>query len=89
MKSEKQQMTEGIELPNQEENQNARRKRNLQILGNIGNGHKLHSRNLIKAINTWAVPLIRHSGPFLKWMKEELQQMDKRTGKLMMYTSKR
>ena len=28
---------------------------------------KLNSRNLIKRINTWAVPLVRYSGPFLKW----------------------
>ena len=27
---------------------------------------KLHSRNLIKDINTWAVPLVRCSGPFLQ-----------------------
>ena len=27
---------------------------------------KLNSRNLIKGINTWAVPLVRYSGPFLK-----------------------
>ena len=27
---------------------------------------KLSSRNLIKGINTWAVPLVRYSGPFLK-----------------------
>ena len=26
---------------------------------------KLSSRNFIKAINTWAVPLVRYSGPFL------------------------
>ena len=26
---------------------------------------KLYSRNLIKRINTWAVPLVRNSGPFL------------------------
>ena len=25
------------------------------------------SRNLIKEINTWAVPLVRYSGHFLKW----------------------
>ena len=31
---------------------------------------KLSSRNLIKGINTWAVPLVRYSGPFLnKWTK--------------------
>ena len=44
---------------------------------------KLSSRNLIKGINTWAVPLVRHSGPFLKWTREELKQMDQRTRKLM------
>ena len=27
---------------------------------------KLNSRNLIKGINTWAVPLVRYCGPFLK-----------------------
>ena len=27
---------------------------------------KLNSRNLIKGINTWAVLLVRYSGPFLK-----------------------
>ena len=27
---------------------------------------KLYSGNLIKEINTWAVPLVRYSGPFLK-----------------------
>ena len=44
---------------------------------------KLSSRNLIKGINTWAVPLVRYSGPFLKWTKDELKQMDQRTIKLM------
>ena len=33
---------------------------------------KLSSRNLIKGINTWAMPLVRYSGPFLKWTREEL-----------------
>ena len=44
---------------------------------------KLSSRNLIKGINTWDVPLVRYSGPFLKWAREELKQMDQRTRKLM------
>ena len=44
---------------------------------------KLSSRNLIKGINTWSVPLIRYSGPFLKWTRDELKQMDQRTRKLM------
>ena len=39
---------------------------------------KLSSRNLIEGINNWAVPLVRYSGPFLKWTREELKQMDKK-----------
>ena len=34
---------------------------------------KLNSRNLIKGINTWVLPLVRHSGPSLKWTKDELK----------------
>ena len=44
---------------------------------------KLSSRNLIKGINAWAVPLVRYSGSFLKWTREELKQMDQRTRKQM------
>ena len=44
---------------------------------------KLCHRNLIKGINTWAVTLIRNSELFLKWIREELKQMDQRTRKLM------
>ena len=43
---------------------------------------KLSGRNLIKRINTWAVPLGRYSGPFLKRTRDELKQMDQRTRKL-------
>ena len=44
---------------------------------------KLYSRKFIKGINTWAVFLVRYSGPFLKWTRGELKQMDQRTRKLM------
>ena len=44
---------------------------------------KLSNRNLIKGINTWAVSLVRYSGSFLKWTRDELKQMDQRTRKLM------
>ena len=33
---------------------------------------KLYNRNLIREINTWAVPLVRYSGPFLRWTQEEV-----------------
>ena len=42
---------------------------------------KLNCRNLIKGVNTWAVPLVRYSGPFLKWSREELKQMDQNNNK--------
>ena len=44
---------------------------------------KLYSRNLIKGIDTRAVSFIRYLGPFLKWTREELKQIDQRTRKLM------
>ena len=34
-------------------------------------------------MNAWAVFLVRYSGPFLKWTREELRKIDQRTGKLM------
>ena len=34
-------------------------------------------------VETWAVLLIRYLGPFLKWTREELKQMDQRSRKLM------
>ena len=40
---------------------------------------KLSSRTLIKGINTCVVLLVRYSGPFLKWTRDELKQTDQRT----------
>ena len=107
MKSGKRHRTEGMKLPNQEKNQNARRKGNLQILGNIRSWHHQTSgderKNLKKNIpeNETASRdktsnqkpyqiekylgclLVRYSGRFLKWTRENLKQMDQRTRKLM------
>ena len=44
---------------------------------------KISSRNLIKGIYTWAVSLVRYLGPFLKWTRDKLKQIDQRTRKLM------
>ena len=44
---------------------------------------KFSCRNLINGINTWAVLLVRYSGPFLKWTRDELRQTDQRIRKLM------
>ena len=37
---------------------------------------KLCSRNLIKGIHTRAVPLLRSSGPFLKWKSDKLRHKE-------------
>ena len=107
MKSGKQHMTDGIELPNQDKIRTLRENdaykylgileadtiKQVQMKDKIQKEYfrrtrklleiKLSRRNLIKGINTWAVPLVRYSGPFLKWTKDELKQMDQRTRKLM------
>ena len=44
---------------------------------------KLNGRNKIKAINTWAVPTIRYGAGIIKWRKDELTGLDRRTRKLM------
>ena len=40
---------------------------------------KLYIRNLIKGIINWTVPVVRYSGPFLKWTRDEIKQMNQRT----------
>ena len=44
---------------------------------------KLNSGNIVKAINTWAVPVIRYSAGIVDWKKLELQNMDRKTRKTM------
>ena len=43
---------------------------------------KLNGRNIVKGINTWAIPVLRYSAPFLSWTKTELQSIDGKTRKL-------
>ena len=90
MKSGKRHLTDGIELPNQDEIRTLAENKTYKYLGilevdtikqvEIKNKiqkeylrgtrklleTKLNRRNLIKRINTWAVPLVIYSGPFLK-----------------------
>ena len=44
---------------------------------------KLNGRNKIMALNTWAVSILRYGAGILKWSKNELQEMDRKTRKLM------
>ena len=42
-------------------------------------------KNLIKRINSWVVHFVIYSGLFLKWTREKLRQMDRKTRKLIMH----
>ena len=97
MKSGKRHLTDGIELPNQDKirtlTENETYIKHVEMKDKIQKEYlrrtiklletKLSSRNLFIEINTCAVPLVRYSGPFLKWTRDELRQMDQRTRKLM------
>ena len=44
---------------------------------------KSNGGNLIQAINTWAVSLVRYAGGIIEWTKQELRDLDRRTRKLL------
>ena len=104
MKSRKRHITNGIELPDQDQIRTHREKETYKYLGNLKADTikqvemkrkilkrktrnlletKLYCSNLIKEINIWTLPLVRYSGTFLNWNREEPNQMDQRTRKLM------
>ena len=45
---------------------------------------KFCSRNLIKGINTRVIPHVKYSVPFLKWTREELEQIEQRKENLIL-----
>ena len=46
---------------------------------------KLNGGTLVQGLNTWAVSLLRYSAPFISWRKCELQTIDRKTRKLLIY----
>ena len=44
---------------------------------------KLSSGNTVKAINTWAVPVIKYSADIVDWKNSELHCMDRKTIKVL------
>ena len=44
---------------------------------------KLNSGNDFKAINTWKVSVVRYSAVFLAWSRLQLEEIDRRTRKLL------
>ena len=43
---------------------------------------QLNGKNKIKAANTWAVSLMRYGAGTIKWNKEELQEVDRKSRKI-------
>ena len=96
MKSGKRLLTDGMELPNQDQIKTLAENETYKYLGILEADTikkvemkekipkeylrstrklleiKINCRNLMKGINTWAVPLVRYSRPFLKWTRDEL-----------------
>ena len=58
------------------------KKEHLQRVRKVAQS-KLYRGNLIQAINTWAVSLIRYAGGIIEWTKQELKELDRRTRKLL------
>ena len=44
---------------------------------------KLNGRNKIRALNTWAISLLRYGVGILNWNKNVLDGMDRKTRKIM------
>jgi hypothetical protein len=44
---------------------------------------KLNAGNIIKAINSQAVSIIRYGSGLIEWIKEELKEMDRKTRKIL------
>ena len=44
---------------------------------------KLNSGNIVKAINSWAVPIIRYGAGIVDWKKSELRNLDTKTRKFL------
>ena len=44
---------------------------------------KLNSGNLVTAINTWAVSLVRYGAGVIEWTQQELENIDRGTRKMM------
>ena len=44
---------------------------------------KYNGGNTVRAINSWLVSLVRYSAGILKWIKDELKVLDRKTGKIL------
>ena len=44
---------------------------------------KLNGGNIFKAINSWAVPVVRYTAGIIDWTRAKLENLDRKTRKLM------
>ena len=66
---------------------------NKEMKENIGNEYirrvkficksNLNAGNFISGSNAWAIGVMRYNGGIIDWSKEELQDMDRKTRKIM------
>ena len=44
---------------------------------------KLNAKHVFQAINAWMVPAVRYIVGIIKWTKEEVKEMDRKTRKII------
>ena len=44
---------------------------------------KLNAKHVFQAINTWVVPTVPYSAGIVKWKREEVKEMDRKTRKII------
>ena len=44
---------------------------------------KLNAKYVFQAINTWVVPTVRYNAGIVKWKREEVKEMDRKTKKII------
>ena len=72
---------EGDEIKHQEMKENIRKEYLKRVRAILKS--KLNSGNAVKAINSWAVPIIRYSAGIVDWRKSELRNLDRKTRKIL------
>ena len=72
---------EGEEIKNQEMKQNLKKEYIKRLKAVLKS--KLNSGSTVKAINSWAVPVIRYNAGIVDWMNSELRNIDRKTRKVL------
>ena len=87
MKSAKRHMTDGMELLNHDKIRTLGENETYKYLGILEADtiKQVEMKDKIRKEYLWRTrkQLVRYSGPFLKWTRDELKQMNQRTRKLM------